>query len=152
MGSPAPQGQIEFRPLMVNDLAFVSEIENGAYSEPWSDQLLLESLGAPMTHSFGLFCGSELLAYAIFQVVLEEGHLLNLAVHPKHQSKGYGGMILEKMLQKAYDEGARRVFLEVRPSNERALELYRKRGFLTLKRRENYYANGEAALVLYCDL
>ena len=152
MSTAAPQFDLDFRKLNSDDLAQVSEVERKAYSEPWSDQLLLESLNAPMTYTLGLFCGPELRAYAIFQIVLDEGHLLNLAVHPDHQSLGFGTKLLEMVLEQAHQGGASRVFLEVRPSNLKALQLYRSRGFVTLKRRENYYANGEAALVLYRDL
>lgn len=139
------------RPLTPQDLDSVCEIESSVYVDPWSINLLQESLTAPMTHTIGLFSGPKCLGYAIFQVIFSEGHLLNLAVSKEMQGKKIGRFLLQEVLKMSRAHGAESVFLEVRPSNIAGVALYEKFGFRSLLRRENYYSNGEAAIVMILD-
>jgi ribosomal-protein-alanine N-acetyltransferase len=79
-----------------------------------------------------------------------ESHLLNIAIHPNSQGRGFGRSFLEFAISLATNEGSERLFLEVRPSNSSARALYQKRGFQFLGRRPNYYGRPakEDALVL----
>jgi len=152
MATAALPTAMSFRALLESDLDRLWRIESAVYSEPWSKQLLLESLGAPMTHSVGLLVSDELCAYSIYQIVLDEGHLLNIAVDPDHQGHGLGTQILEHTIQQVRERGVKRFFLEVRPSNESAKKLYDRLGFRGLFLRQKYYASGEDALVMFLDL
>lgn len=139
---------LEIRSLGPKDLDRVYAIESLVYDEPWSKKLLGDSLVAPMTHSLGLFKAGDCLAYGIYQVVFSEGHLLNIAVNPSYQRQGLGSLLLDRCLEDSDRRGAISFFLEVRPSNTKAKELYEKKGFRALMLRDNYYANGEAALIM----
>lgn len=141
-----------FRPLDIQDLEQVVGIESEAYDDPWSRELLSQSLGAPMTYTLARFEGSICQAYAIYQVVFSDAHLLNLAVAPKHQRQGLGNDLLSRIAQDCFRRGAHSFFLEVRPSNLAAIKLYQKNGFRKLMVREKYYPNGEAAFVMIADL
>lgn len=136
------------------DVEQILAIEKAAYRDPWSDQLLRESLQAPMTYADALFDESSgrCLAYAIYQVVLDEAHLLNLAVDPSVQRQGCGRQLLHHLIEKVRAMKAKLLFLEVRPSNKAATMLYEAEGFRNLLLRENYYADGEAALVMIREL
>lgn len=136
------------RPLSSTDLNEMVEIEARVYPEPWTAQLLEESLIAPMTYSLGVFENERLLGYGIYQVILGEGHLLNLAVDLPFQGKGYGAKLLDLILEDSEIRGASSFYLEVRPSNQSALRLYEKRNFRALMIREKYYRDGEAALIM----
>jgi ribosomal-protein-alanine N-acetyltransferase len=139
------------RPLEVEDLPKIYAIESSVYEDPWSSNLLKESLTAPMTYTLGLFSGTECCGYAVFQVIFSEGHLLNLAVANNLQRNGIGTYILREVLAASKKQGASSMFLEVRHSNARGRRLYEKFGFKPLLSRENYYSNGEAALVMVLD-
>jgi len=146
---PSPSTQQEgVRPLGMNDLPAMQQIETRVYQEPWTAQVLEESLRAPMTYNLGLFQKDELIGYGIYQVILGEGHLLNLAIHDSHQNQGFGGRLLDLILKDSEARGASRFYLEVRPSNQVAQKLYSRRGFKALMIRENYYRDGEAALIM----
>lgn len=149
--SSLPQA-MNFRALRESDLDRLWRIESAVYSEPWSKSLLGESLKASMTHTVGLLIADELCGYSIYQIVLDEGHLLNLAVDPVHQGLGLGGQILDHSIEHVRSRGVKRFFLEVRPTNEKAKGLYESRGFRGLFIREKYYASGEDALVMFLDL
>ncbi|MBN8555487.1 MAG: ribosomal protein S18-alanine N-acetyltransferase [Deltaproteobacteria bacterium] len=144
--------KLNFRALEDQDMPVVHAIEQRVYDDPWSLQLLSESLKAPMTHSVGVFCGEECVGYAIYQVIFTEGHLLNIAIEKKFQGRGWGVQLLQKIMKDAREIGALYLFLEVRPSNERARKIYETRGFRTLLTREKYYANGEDAILMMKDL
>lgn len=142
---------VQLRPLEEQDLSIVCSIEKSVYEDPWSENLLRESMRAPMTHTLGVFEGEKCLAYSVYQVIFTEGHLLNLAVKQEVQKKGLGIYLLNQVLKEARDRGANSVYLEVRPSNLPGIRLYEKRGFRILTHRENYYANGESAMVMVLD-
>lgn len=140
------------RPIEVADLPQIQSIESSVYEDPWSANLLSQSLTAPMTHTLGFFQGDLCVAYSIYQVIFTEAHLLNIAVRKDSQRRGYGGELLDLVMLDSYRKGAISMFLEVRPSNRTAIELYKNRGFKTLMTREKYYSNGEAAFVMVKEL
>ncbi len=140
------------RPFTREDLPQVVAVEKAVYSDPWTEQLLSQSLDAPMTHTLGVFDMSGVIAYAIYQVIFTEGHLLNIAVSLPFQRQGLGRWLIHKMLSDAHQKGAESCFLEVRPSNTSAIALYEKMGFRPLMVREKYYSNGESAIVMVLDL
>jgi len=143
---------LSFRALVESDLSQLWAIESAVYTEPWSKDLLRDSLAAPMTHAVGLSISDQICGYSIYQIVLDEGHLLNLAVDPAHQRRGLGGQILDHSIHQVRARGVKRFFLEVRPANEAANKLYESRGFRGLFLREKYYASGEHALVMFLDV
>jgi [ribosomal protein S18]-alanine N-acetyltransferase len=92
-----------------------------------------------------------LVGYICFWQAADEIQLLNLAVRPDCRRQGIGRGLLTFLFQKAREEKAQQVLLEVRPSNRKALALYRSLGFEVLYRRPGYYSpEGEDALVMSC--
>lgn len=142
----------DIRPLRSADLGDVYKIEQRVYEDPWSYDLIQQSLEAPMTYAFGLFQQSQCCAYAIFQIIFTEGHILNLAVDTPFQRQGVGRRLLDAVLELGRTRGVQSFFLEVRPTNEGARKLYERRGFHQLFVRPHYYSNGESALVMSLDL
>lgn len=132
------------------DLAEVLAIEDAIYSHPWTRGNFADSLRA------GYRCctwrsGAELIGYFILMVAAGEGHLLNLSVAALHQRRGHGSALLAEAMRMAGTEGARQLFLEVRPTNAGAKALYNRFGFHQVAVRRDYYpAQGgrEDALVL----
>lgn len=141
-----------FLPLQESHLDQVYHIEKSVYEDPWTLDLINQSLYAPMTYCRGLFRNNRCIAYAIYQVIFTEGHILNLAVHPDFQRRGIGKKILKLVLDDGRYQGAQSFFLEVRPSNDSAKKMYESFGFKTLFRRPHYYSNGEDAFVMTLHL
>ena len=131
------------------DVAALAEIERRCFSDPWSPAGILETVQNET--SLALVAGTEAatVGYLMGRVSGEEGEILNLAVLPEHRRAGIGADLLERGLQLLAARGVREVYLEVRASNEPALELYRARGFRPVGVRSHYYRNPrEDALVL----
>jgi len=148
------------RPLTVAELDQVMPIEVQAYEFPWSRGNFIDSLAAGYWAQ-GLFgtdenFASRLLAYAWAMPGAGEVHLLNLTVAPALQGRGHARLILDHLVAWSRNLPADKLWLEVRPSNQRAISLYEHYGFQTVGRRPGYYpaAHGrrEDATVMSLDL
>jgi ribosomal-protein-alanine N-acetyltransferase len=91
--------------------------------------------------------------FVVFHRVMDEAELRNIAVNPAHQRKGIARALLEAGIRTLQESGARRLFLEVRASNQPALAFYASAGFQLLYTRHDYYQNPvEDALVMARDI
>ena len=140
----------QLAPMLEPDLGEVLAIEKAIYTHPWTRGNFADSLRA------GYECRSyrlngELIGYFVLMVAVGEAHLLNLSVAAPHQRRGYGSALLDEATRLARSLGAANVFLEVRPSNRAAQELYYRYGFCKVAVRRGYYpahSGREDALVL----
>lgn len=135
------------------DSAALADLEAAASRHPWSvDQLRAEVERAPPDAVLVLEGRERILGYCAYRLVLDEMHLMNLAVRPEARGRGLGRFLLETALARAGREGARRALLEVRAGNDAARALYSDCGFVVLGRRKRYYSDpAEDALVLVRD-
>lgn len=137
------------RDMVESDLEPVVAIERTANESAWSQQLFSESL---LEHDcFIAQCGDEIVGFAIFSHVLDESCLLNTAVAPIYSRKGVATQLLIHCLALCCNKGAISCYLEVRASNNAAIGLYKKLGFVEVGLRKNYYPskNGrENALIM----
>jgi [ribosomal protein S18]-alanine N-acetyltransferase len=137
-------------PMREQDLAEVMAIESVLYTHPWTRGNFADSLRA------GYECRTyrvhgDLIGYFVLLAAAGEAHLLNLSIAEVHQRRGYGTALLNEATALARKLGAKNLFLEVRPSNRGAQELYYRYGFSKIAVRRDYYpARGgrEDALVL----
>ena len=144
-----------WRPMTRGDISDVAAIEAAAYEFPWSPQIFRDCLAAGhkcwvLQHSSG-----ELAGYGILSTGAGEAHILNLCVAPMWQRHGYGSRMLGHLLDLARMHRACRVFLEVRPSNDKAQVMYERAGFNEVGRRPNYYParrGREDAIVMAMEL
>lgn len=137
-----------------HDLDAVAALEASIQAFPWSRGNFADSLAAG--HSVWVCrLGGDLIGFSVIMCVLDEAHLLNIGVCRRYQGQGYGARLLRHVMDGAKRHGASKLFLEVRPSNERAVELYRHFGFNEIGRRRAYYpaASGrEDALIFDKEL
>ncbi|MEG4119460.1 ribosomal protein S18-alanine N-acetyltransferase [Microcoleus sp. N9_B4] len=91
-----------------------------------------------------------LIGIGCLWAILEEAHIIMLAIHPQFQGQGLGQALLLALLKSACDRQLERSTLEVRDSNLAAVYLYKKFGFKEAGRRKRYYEDtGEDALVMW---
>ena len=135
------------------DVQAIWAIETLSFPTPWSRWSFLAELGH--RNSRMLVAGPpapqpwQTWAYLIFWVVLDEMHILNLAVHPAQRRRGIARRLLSEGLAQARALGAELAWLEVRPSNTPARALYESFGFKEVGRRPRYYDDTqEDALLL----
>ncbi len=130
------------RDMQHGDLKMVSDIERRSYEFPWSHGVFRDCLLAGY-RSIVLIRQERVAGYSILSVAAGEAHILNLCVDPEFRSLGYGERLLDEILFRARSASVREIFLEVRPSNEMALTLYRKKGFYQVANRPAYYQSHE---------
>lgn len=136
------------------DLIGVAAVEQACYDYPWSRRIFEDCLRVGycclVAERDDVICG-----HGIMLVSAGEAHILNLCVDPAHRRQGVARTLLAELLGMAVRLGAAEVYLEVRPSNEGAIRLYRDNGFRLLGRRPEYYPAAfgrEDALVMGRDL
>ena len=141
--------QYQLRPMQMDDLDAVMQIEPTIYSHPWTRGNFSDSLNSGYS-AWVLESGGEIIGYALMMMVLDEAHLLNLSVAKSYQKQGLGRYLLEHMIDKARQYKAANMFLEVRPSNISAIALYENMGFCEMAVRRGYYpaAHGREDAVL----
>jgi ribosomal-protein-alanine N-acetyltransferase len=142
------------RPMRVEDLESVMDVERRAYPYPWSIGIFRDCLFAGYP-AWVLLEGGSFIGHGVLSVAADEAHLLNVCVDPARQGRGYGRALLRAMVAAARGKGARRVFLEVRPSNPAAVALYQDEGFNEIGRRPRYYpadTGREDAIVMAMEL
>ena len=128
----------QYRTLEERDLQVIWEIEQKAHAYPWSKSTVNDIAGRGASHLV-LLMDENIVGYFYAQKILDELTLLNIAVEPKQQNKGYGRALIEKLLLLAEEQKIKNIWLEVRESNKNAYYLYEKMGFNEVDRRKNYY-------------
>jgi [ribosomal protein S18]-alanine N-acetyltransferase len=126
------------RPMKPEDLDDVSKIEIEAYEFPWTHGIFRDCLRAGY-ECWVVVQGAEVIGYCVLSVAVREAHLLNMCIAQTHQSRGHGRHAMKRVVDLARWHHAERIFLEVRPSNPRAIQLYHDLGFNEIGRRPNYY-------------
>ena len=143
------------------DLEEVMVIERAAFKHPWSTELFRRELEhdwstillavEPLTSAAK---GAErIVAFLIYWLVHDEVHILNVAVAPDHRRKGTARLLMAETERRANLANASLMTLEVRRSNQGALELYREFEYRAVGVRPNYYVDeGEDAIVMVKEL
>ena len=139
---PMAQPPTVIREMNHDDLGMVSDIERRSYEFPWSHGVFRDCLLAGY-QCLALIREDRVAGYAVLSVAAGEAHILNLCTDPDFRSLGYGERLLDELLHRARSASVREIFLEVRPSNETALALYRKKGFHQIAARPAYYQANE---------
>ncbi|AVR96343.1 ribosomal protein S18-alanine N-acetyltransferase [Pseudoduganella armeniaca] len=144
--------RLVYEPMQSADLADVVAVEQSVYPHPWTRTNFADSLKNGYQAWVLRNPARELLGYFLVMGVVDEAHLLNVAVAAPWQGQGLGRFLLNQSAACARGLGMESMLLEVRPSNVRALEIYRRYGFTEIGRRKGYYpaANGtrEDAIVM----
>ncbi len=154
-GSVSRQDLMKIRRMDAADLPSVVAIEEKNYNYPWSENIFLDCLRA-LNYSCWVCVEAEgtIIGYCIVSIAAGEAHIMNVCVDPAIQGVGAGRKMLEHMVELARPK-AEKIFLEVRPSNQRAIKLYKSLGFNEIGIRKDYYpaVNGrEDALMLALEL
>lgn len=131
-------GNFVMRNMRASDLDLVVQNENLSYQHPWSKRIFSDCLRAGY-ECWVLATRDRILAHGVLSVGAGESHILTLCVHPDFRRQGYGRRMLKHLLERAGKKDVTVCFLEVRPSNREARQLYLSMGFLQVGERRNYY-------------
>jgi len=140
---------IEIRRLTYADLPQVISIERRAFPTPWSLAMFVLELSKPGGVCLAAIRDERIVAYCICSRYDVVWHLMNIAVDPDHRREGLATALLTELVHRVGGADAR-ITLEVRESNQGAIDLYERFGFLAAGIRRRYYQdNGEDALIMW---
>jgi [ribosomal protein S18]-alanine N-acetyltransferase len=125
--------------MTVADLPEILTIETASFKMPWSETLFYNEILKTISVARVAKIYGKVVGYLCANVIIDEGHILNLAVHPEYRGLGIASRMIQEMLEIMRVVNCRSVFLEVRVSNEEARKMYEKFGFGLLGTRKNYY-------------
>jgi ribosomal-protein-alanine N-acetyltransferase len=141
---------IEIRSLGLADLGDIEAIERRAYRTPWSRSMFASELAKSTSICLGAFEGDRLVGYTINSRYVDAWHVMNVAVDPDWHHRGIATALLTRLFELTEADAQRGYTLEVRVSNQDAIDLYEKLGFEARGVRRGYYTdNREDALIMW---
>ena len=124
------------RDATIKDIPAIAALEQSCFSDPWPEDFIRRRLAKLLIAEGddGTFLG-----YAAFDSVLDEGNLDSIAVVPDHRRQGAADALMAEAIRRGRADSYAFITLEVRASNQAAIALYHKHGFVPVGRRTNYY-------------
>jgi ribosomal-protein-alanine N-acetyltransferase len=150
---PSSTANVFLRAMRASDLDLVVQSENLSLQNPWSKRIFSDCLRSGY-ECWVLATRDRIVAHGVLSAAAQEAHVLTICVHPDFRRMGYGRRMLRHLLDKGSRLGAKVSFLEVRPSNKVAVDLYISMGFVQVGERRQYYpanpgeSHREDALIL----
>jgi [ribosomal protein S18]-alanine N-acetyltransferase len=147
---------VHFVPMQIEDLDAVLAIEYQSFTTPWSRELFVTELdNSRVAHLFVARLGDkpeDIVGYIGYRVVIDEMHIVIIAVHPAWRRRGIARYMLGEAMAHARRGRCTKATLEVRVSNVGAQQLYYRLGFAPVGSRPRYYMRpSEDALILWRD-
>ncbi len=148
-----PPLALDVRPMSVDDIADVHEIERASFPVPWPAYAFRQELEMNRLARYVIArAADETVGYGGIWLMVDEAHITTFAVLPSWRRQGVGGSLMVELMRVATEVGARVATLEVRISNAAARGLYGRFGFRPAGVRPRYYSdNGEDALIMTTD-
>jgi [ribosomal protein S18]-alanine N-acetyltransferase len=146
--------EVVFRRMTLADVDEVLAVERRAFTAPWSRRAFVTEL---VDNHFARYVVADyrgkIVGYAGVWVIVDEGHITNIAVDPDYRGRHIGEALLHTLTSICLSHGVTRMTLEVRVSNHVAQRLYRKFGYKSVGVRKGYYTdNNEDALIMWADI
>lgn len=134
-------GKVFIREMKEADLPKVLEIENMCFTAPWSLGSFKYELRNKETILKAAVFENQVIGYVCLRTIMDVTHILNLAVSPEFRRMGIGSNLLHEALQELIriKPDIEFITLEVRESNNAAINLYEKFGFRLIGKRTGYY-------------
>ena len=144
---------VRIRSMLMEDCKAVHEIEQQCFADSWSYSMFEELFRYPSNCYFVAENQGEVCGFAGILVTIETADVMNIGVHPAYRQQGIGRMLLNALMDEAKQRGCHQMLLEVRESNQIAIQLYESCGFSQIAVRKKYYSQPlEDGLVMQCDL
>jgi ribosomal-protein-alanine N-acetyltransferase len=135
------------------DIDAILDIEIAAFKRPWARSSFMAELDGPDSRCLVLklenACKTDqIIAYLCFRFIIDDIHILKIAVEGARRKRGYGSRLLHHCLRMAEKQNAGATFLEVRQLNAAAISLYQNAGFYIEARLSNYYSDTHEDAIL----
>lgn len=136
------------RTLEQRDIKKIVKLEEEIFGETLGEEMLENELINPLVWFRVIEIKQEVVGYIGGYFYLEDGEIINFLIDKKYQRCGYGTLLFQSLLNEAKEKGVNKITLEVRKSNDPAINFYKKFGFKQILVRKHYYKNGEDAILM----
>lgn len=134
-------------------LSKVARLEQAIFSDAWSEQALSETFRQSYAVILGAWAEDMLAGYVILYCIADQGEIMRIAVDEALRRRGVARQLLEETLRYCKQNGADTILLDVRESNQAAISLYKKHGYIEDGIRKNFYTNpSEDAILMHCEV
>ncbi len=136
--------------MTADDLEAVAAVERASYASGWPATAFAHEIAHNRLARYAVLeAGGAVVGFAGAWLMVDEAHVVTIAVRPDLRRAGYGRLLLHALILIARGEGMQAATLEVRVSNDAARALYRRYGFHEVGERKKYYQdNGEDAVIM----
>ena len=146
MDSPA----VFLSKLTEGDIPEIVKLEQAIHTAPWTEKSFKNELTNPHSIFWVAKTSGQVIGYAGAWTLVDEAHITNVAVDPTFRRQGIGRKLVNELLGRSLDAGMTCATLEVRASNQAAIELYKGFGFVEASIRRKYYPdNNEDAVIMW---
>lgn len=132
---------IEYKKMTLEHVSGVAALEKVCFPDPWSEKSIASEVSNPLSLWLVATQGEKVVGYVGSQSVLDGADMMNIAVDPDYRNAGIATQLILKLIDLLKCNGVVSLCLEVRISNESAIALYEKMGFVPVGRRLGYYRN-----------
>ncbi|SHH36202.1 ribosomal protein S18-alanine N-acetyltransferase [Tepidibacter thalassicus] len=144
---------IDVRYLTKNDIDKIVELEKLCFVTPWTKGAFEQELKNKLARYIVIEKDNTIVAYGGIWLIVDEGHITNIAVHPDYRGIGLGNKIVNALIDECIKNDVTSMTLEVRKSNITAQNLYKKHGFEIAGIRPDYYKDThEDALIMWKEI
>ncbi|MCL2603204.1 MAG: ribosomal protein S18-alanine N-acetyltransferase [Defluviitaleaceae bacterium] len=143
-------------PASLEHLDAIHALEYACFSDAWTRNDFIEELNNKHTVPFVALDAApvpSLIGYTFMRHTVNEGHIGTIAVAPEYRGKGVGSLLMDALINAAYERGMIGIALEVRQGNRPAMSLYHKYGFIVEGYRKDFYRDpSEDAVLMWKDI
>ena len=146
---------IKLRKMVEKDVDAVQRLEAACFAHPWPlEAIRYEITENPCSVIYLAEKNGKLVGYLDFMITFDSATINRICVLPEERKQGIAFALLEQMVAecKAQEEEVSWITLEVRKSNEAAIQLYAKNGYEYITTKPHYYDDGEDAIYMVRSL
>lgn len=137
------------KPLHKKHIDNLLKINSMCFETPWHKEAFLKELENKFARYMVAIKNNKVIAYAGIWIILDEVHIVSIAVHPNYRQKGIASLLMDNIFKFCRENNKSSITLEVRKSNIAAQKLYKKYGFIDEGIRKAYYSNREDAVIMW---
>lgn len=130
------------------DILEIVRLEEEIFGETLGYEMIKNELNNPVVKFRLIEENNKIIGYIGGYFYLEDGEILNFLIDESYQHKGYGTKLFDYIVKEAISNNVKRITLEVKQTNEKAIKFYLKNGFEQISIRKHYYKTGEDAIVM----
>lgn len=145
--------QVDIRPMTKSDLPSVMEIERLCFKAPYTEENILYEIEQNQYSNIWVvelnYQNQTCIAgFSIYWQLFDVASILQIAIHPTLQHRQLGTALMDEIINDCFAKKIRKISLEVRENNTKAIKFYEKNGFKKTQIKPHYYSNGDNAIIM----